>query len=724
MGVHNAGSLFLPVIPSIIGFFVMFSISLLALSRGRKNPTNLLFFGITFLGALINADVALISIIADKTLALTVDRLTYLFFVFSPPVYIQFVHYFLGLKKRKSLEYLAYGLSLIFLFFVPTPYFIEGLYQYDFGVIARAGPVFHAFSLLVAFAVIYCLKTLYEGMKRATENQEKNRIKYILVGMGFSALMLSLNILPVSGFHLYPMSNFSFVPALFLAYGFLRYDLLDIGVLIRKGTIYFLLTGILMIIYISILWGVNFFFWGTERTEGLFLPLIFTLLMVLLLNPLRQLVQGVIDRLFFRSKYDYQERMKEISENLTSLLRAAEIKEAIVRFVSETLQVSEAVLLLSGVDERTSHDAVAAFFRKHKGPITRSQLDAGGIINEERAELARLFADTKAAILAPMLSRGRLTGLICLGQKRSGELFIPEDLALLSTLANQAVIALENAESYEALEKLSRELERKVQLRTADLSRALKEKEKTQDRLIQSETLAAIGQLAAGAAHELNNPLSAAISLIQTGVDSIETGVMSPEQKTELLDDLRFTLKELRRAGDIVKSLLGVSRQKETYVEPVNINRVLEDSLLILYGQYKHTAVEIERRFAPDIPSIEGNFAALGQVMMNIIKNALQSLPGGKGRITIATGREGNKVLVKISDTGRGMTAKEIKDIFNPFFTTKSVGEGVGLGLYLAHAIMERHEGKIEVESKPGQGTAFTLELPLRRRGDDSIAGG
>ncbi|MDI6726362.1 MAG: ATP-binding protein, partial [Smithellaceae bacterium] len=433
---------------------------------------------------------------------------------------------------------------------------------------------------------------------------------------------------------------------------------------------------------------------------------------------------GGIDRLFFRSKYDYRERMKEISENLTSLLRSAEIKEAIVRFVSETLQVSEAVLQLSGVDERISHDAVAAFFRKHKGPITRSQLDAGSMSNEERAELARLFADTKSSLLTPMLSRGRLTGLICLGQKRSGELFIPEDLALLSTLANQAVIALENAESYEALEKLSRELERKVQLRTADLSRALKEKEETQGRLIQSETLAAIGQLAAGAAHELNNPLSAGISLVQTSVEAIDKGEMSDALKTELLDDLRFTLKELNRAADIVKSLLGVSRQKDSYVEPVNINRVLEDSLLILYGQYKHTAVEIERRFASDIGVIEGNFAALSQVMMNIIKNALQSLPGGKGRITITTHREGDNVLVEIRDTGRGMATKEIKDIFKPFFTTKSVGEGVGLGLYITHAIMERHEGKIRVASSPGQGTAFTLELPLRRGRDEPIAGG
>ncbi|MDZ4164734.1 MAG: ATP-binding protein [Smithellaceae bacterium] len=734
MGVYNAGSLFLPVIPSIIGSFVMFSISLMALSRGRKNPTNLLFFGITFLGALINADVALISIIEDKTLALTLDRMTYLFFVFSPPVYIQFVHYFLGLKKRKSLEYFAYGLSLIFLFFVPTPLFIEGLYQYDFGTIARAGPVFHAFSLLVAFTVIYCLKTLYEGMKRATENQEKNRIKYLLVGMGFSALMVSLNILPVSGFHIYPMSNFSFVPALFLAYGFLRYDLLDIGVLIRKGTIYFILTSILTIIYVFLVWGFNFFFWGTARTDGLFLPLIFALLMVLLLNPLRQLVQGAIDRLFFRGKYDYQERMKEISEHFTTFLRAAEIKDAIIRFVLETLQVSQAVLLLSGEDGRlemanqgkeivfrepgrnpSPDNALSAFFRNHKGPITGPQLDAAGIANQERTELARLFADTRATILVPMLSRGRLMGLIGLGQKMSGELFVPEDLALLSTLANQAVIALENAESYEALERLSRELERKVQLRTADLSRALKEKEETQGRLIQSETLAAIGQLAAGAAHELNNPLAAAISLIQTGVDSMESGDLSRENEAELLDDLRFTLKELRRAGDIVKSLLGVSRQKETYVEPVNINRVLEDSLLILYGQYKHTAVEIERCFAPDLPVMEGNFAALGQVMMNIIKNALQSLPGGKGRITITTGCAGDKVLVEIRDTGRGMTPGEMKDIFKPFFTTKSVGEGVGLGLYIAHAITERHEGKVRVESKPGQGTAFTLELPLRR---------
>jgi two-component system NtrC family sensor kinase len=290
-------------------------------------------------------------------------------------------------------------------------------------------------------------------------------------------------------------------------------------------------------------------------------------------------------------------------------------------------------------------------------------------------------------------------------------------MELLTTMANQSVTAIKNAQTYEALETRNQELEEKVEERTRDLKNALAEKDRTQQQLIQSESLAAIGQLVAGTAHELNNPLAGASSLIQSSLEAMRADP-GPDQREELLDDLRFALKELQRAGAIVRSLLGLSRQTQTYLEPVQLNLVLEDALRVLHNQYKHLDVEIVKRYSEDLPEIGGNFANLGQVFINTVKNALQSLPGGKGRIELETVylEDQDAVRVDCRDSGQGIPEDHLKDIFKPFFTTKEVGQGTGLGLYICHEIVQRHGGCITAQSVAGRGTTITVTLPRKRR--------
>jgi two-component system NtrC family sensor kinase len=247
---------------------------------------------------------------------------------------------------------------------------------------------------------------------------------------------------------------------------------------------------------------------------------------------------------------------------------------------------------------------------------------------------------------------------------------------------------------------------------------ALEEKERTQQMLIQTESLAAIGQLVAGIAHELNNPLSSASSLIQTDIELINEQQKKRSIDDEVLKDLEFSLKELKRAETIVKSVLGLSRQTQTYLEDVDINAVIEDALRVLHNQYKHTEVIIKKDYEENLPRVNGNFANLGQVFINIIKNALQALPDGKGTIFLKTMYKEDTAIVTIEcrDTGVGIPTEVIKDIFKPFFTTKDVGTGTGLGLYMSHEIIKKHEGLISVSSKQGQGTTLTIDLPAKAR--------
>ena len=720
------------VIPPLLGFIVLLGVALISLLKGGRKRTNLLFAGICLLGAFLNADMALVSILPDERLALLVDRTVHFFFVFSVPIYIRFVHVFLGVRGRRWLEITAWLFSIAFLTIIPTDLYISGFHYYSFGRIARAGVLFHLFSATVAFTVLYCLAVLFRAMRQTADNQTRNRIKYIFGGLGFSALLLVCSILPVSGVPVYPLGNFSFIPAVFLAFGVLKYDLLDIGALIRRGTVYFVLTSILTALYILVIFLFHTLFLTTGGGDSFMLSLILAFIIVLLFNPLRERVQDLIERLFFRGRYNYRELLREISGRLRTLLSLPQIREVLINAITGALQVERVTLVIaeegrfrlydrrSGGGGEEPPGEIASLIRileKEKRPLSRAVAERRLVGNEDHETLARLFDQLGAALVIPLPAREGLTGMIALGQKRSGELFVDEDLELLSTIANQAATAIENAQSYEALVALNRDLELKVAERTAALRKAMKERERTQDQLIRSESLAAIGQLVAGTAHELNNPIAGAMSLVESSVETIEGWKLQAENREEILDDLRFSLGELRRAGEIIRSLLDLSRQTQTYVEPVKMNRAVDDALLVLYNQYKNMDVEIIKDYE-NLPPVKGNYANLGQVLINIIRNALQALPEGRGEIFLTTRylAAADTVVIMCRDTGRGIPAASLKDIFKPFFTTKVVGRGTGLGLYISHEIIRRHAGQIRVESEEGKGTVVTVELPCKRR--------
>ena len=721
------------ILPPLLGSLVLFGLALLSLLRGARKRMNLLFAGICFLGALLNADLVLVSILPDERVALWVGRIVHLGFVFSVPIYICFVHAFLGIRERRWLEAAAWLFSVAFLAIVPTDLYFTGVHRYPFGRIARAGPLFHLFSAAVAFAVGYALILLFTGLRRVRDNTQKNRIKYVLGGLGLSSLLLALTILPVSGIPFYPLWNFSFIPVVFLAFGVLKYDLLDIGLLIRRGTVYFLLTGVLTALYILVIWLFQILFLGAGGGPAIALSLVLALIIVLLFNPLRGLVQRLIDRLFFRGRYNYRQFLREISGRLAGLLNQGQIRGELIASLGAALQVEGVSLVLATGDAYrlfTGGDPdegravgmdvqpLLQWLRDTAGPLDRAAVEKGAVADPDRQALLGILESLGASLAVPIGSRGGLTGFIALGQKKSGELFVGEDLELLATVANQAATAIENAASYEALAALNRSLEEKVAARTAALRKALAAKERTQEQLIRSESLAAIGQLVAGTAHELNNPIAGAMSLVESSLETLGASPGGAENLREVIEDLDFSLRELRRAGQIIRSLLDLSRQTQTYVEAVDMNRAVDDALRILNNQFKNSPVEIRRDYQESLPSVEGNFANLGQVLINIILNAFQALPGGLGTITLSTrqGEAGGSVIVACRDSGVGIPAACRKDIFKPFFTTKTVGRGTGLGLYISHEIVRRHGGEIRVMSEQGRGTTVSVELPCNRR--------
>lgn len=713
------------LLPPLTGFLAFLSLALLPFFRSRRNRTNLIFGAICLLCGIINLDVALVCLIDNREMALSLDRATYVLFIFSVPLYLRFIHGFLGVKRR-GLEWSAWTATMLILPFTPTSYFIRGLREYPFGRIAAAGPVYHVFAMAGGLAILYCLAILIQGLKSAEGNEERNRIKYVIAGLGSSAVLILLSYLSVSGFDLYPCGNFSFLPAAVLAYGVLKYDIIDTDAAFRKGVLYFALSLVLTAVFIAAIYLAHFLFSAPAPGPPPLISFVVALALAVFFQPLRDRLQAGVDRIFFKGKYDYQAMLKNMSGALGTLLKADEVKGCIVSSIQGALHVSPVWILVfeeSGTVSATSAGESRLLGAEEAGPghpVEKILLERKSCLGRasirdfppgEQDHGEGFFQRFDAALLVPMMTREELAGIIAVGEKLSGDLFVHEDLELLMTIANQGAIALANARHYGAVERMNLELESRVAERTAALEREIREKEAALDRLIRSESLAAIGQLVAGTAHELNNPLASAYSLVQTSVECLSSRPRRSEREAEIINDLEFSLGEMRRARDIIASLLDLSRQTGRMDERVDVNLVIEDALKVLHNRYKNSSLEIEKSLG-ESPVVRGNFGSLGQVFLNILKNAMEAAPAGRGKVSISTCVAGSSVVVKCSDNGPGIPPDIINDVFKPFFTTKGVGKGTGLGLYISHELIRRHGGTIRAGNVPGGGARIYIEIP------------
>jgi len=248
-----------------------------------------------------------------------------------------------------------------------------------------------------------------------------------------------------------------------------------------------------------------------------------------------------------------------------------------------------------------------------------------------------------------------------------------------------------------------RTLEKKVEERTRELR-------EIQAHLVQSEKLASIGKLAAGIAHEINNPLGGI--LIYSHLILEDTPAGRPHH-----ENLKKIVKETTRCKEIVKGLLDFARPREPEMSPTDIPEVLDKSLAFMERQALFQNIRIEKSYAPDLPRVVADGSQLQQVFMNIILNAAESMNGqGTLGLRVSLDAARSELAVEISDTGHGIKEEDKARLFEPFFTTKEVGKGTGLGLAISYGIVRKHHGSIEVRSESGKGATFTVRLPINRR--------
>lgn len=420
----------------------------------------------------------------------------------------------------------------------------------------------------------------------------------------------------------------------------------------------------------------------------------------------------LIEKVFEKKELKFVIALYEASRAIFSSLKLDDLLKTIVDLSFKTFHADEVSIMLYDDSQEKLYLAASHGINgetEKESRLTLSQIAAekmkqtkvplllvGGLLNyPEFAE----FKDGKkinSAIIYPIISKNNILGLINLIRTETKENFSQTDLQMVLVLVAQISQAIENANLYNKLEE-----------KIVELKETYHNLELSQAKLIQSEKLAALGQLAGGAAHELNNPLSAILGFSQ--ILMIEIPEDNPWR-----DDLKMIEKSAQRCKKIIASLLGFSRQSQFDFKPGKVNEMIEETLKLCEHQITLANIKIVKNYAQNLPLINASASHLQQVFLNLIVNAQQAMPTG-GILTINTySKEPDSIEISFLDTGGGIEKENLNHLFEPFFTTKEIGKGTGLGLSVSHGIIQKHQGSIKAESEgKDKGSKFVITLPI-----------
>jgi signal transduction histidine kinase len=453
-------------------------------------------------------------------------------------------------------------------------------------------------------------------------------------------------------------------------------------------------------------------------------------IILILYEPLRNLLEGQVHRWTARERYELKQHLSELMKTLTNVIDLREAVRRVLSLFEETQRMTHASIYLVDA-EGTGYELLGHFGPRpverldaaarrpllwrlytERRPVSLEQLErerksrllsgASGTATTEAANLdaiARTLLELHAGVVVGVFARDAvlseediddedwvpgeaLLGLLCIKDERTSEAFAPDELERLSQVASQLAITVQNSKLYERMKERDR--------------------------------LAALGEMAAGLAHEIRNPLGAikgAAELLQPA-----QGGKIPEDAG---DFLRIIVEETRRLNRVVSQFLDYARPFRGELLPLDVNEVVRKTLALLPKEER--SLDIQLDLMPDLPVVRGDAEQLRQVFLNLALNAVQALAAvsdGERHPTllISTGlRRGRagaplQIEVRFSDNGPGIAPLAHKNLFIPFFTTKE--KGTGLGLPISQRIIENHGGSIEVRSRPGMGATFTVVLP------------
>jgi len=640
----------------------------------------------------------------NHNLSLLFSRASHACGAFIPILFFDFV--VILLEKRKSylklLQY-GYGCSIVIFLLCLTPFIVRDVmpklgikYYPEWGVLY---PIYVALYLIFA---CYGNYILFKALIKA-KGARKNQLKYFFVGtaLGFAGgislffLILNIRIPPFA-------SVFIGIYPIVTSYAIIRHQLMEIEVIIKKTLVFAGLFVASYAVFASFAYLGSMLFENVVRNRWIALvPSVFVI--VLILRPLENFLRNATDKYLFQKKYDYRQLLRTFSDEVLTVLDLSMLVDITVNKLAEIMKLENATIMLyddSKEEFRVGASSMREFpqyaFKENDSFIRGLQRNSNQYILKNapgkrlksKTTLDEKLDELHAALIIPLMHRKNMVGILSLGQKKSDEEFVQEDIDILLPLSKTLAIAISNAQ---LIEKLSQ----------------------AQAQAAQREKMAVIGTLSAGINHEICNPLGIARGQCEMFLLNLTEGLYKDKSSEELLDKAKTIMEkvmhETDRATIITRKLSSFAKPaKGQITDDVNVEKELDEVITLVEHDLKLDNIHMKKNIQEGLPSISADSKQLQEILFNIIRNAAQSIQG-EGEVAIHASGNAGKVYIDIADTGTGISKSNLTQIFNPFFTTKEPGSGTGLGLFIVKQIVERNNGHISVRSELGKGTTFRL---------------
>ncbi len=681
---------------SLIVWITSFAIAFFILIRARRPLKNSIFAFLMLSLGIWAFGYSKYFINTDPSTVLFWSRISHLGAIVALALLTHFT--FLVLSRTKEVL-LVYGSILFVLPFVFSDLFIPRVVPKPFTVYyLQPGKLYSLFILSYVVWTIFCDYLMWQRI-RQTSGIYRNQLKYFFLASlcgvwgGATTFPLVYDIrVPPFGIFLMPF----YAPL--MAQAIFKYRLMDINIVFKKGTVYAILTFLALIPCMLIIVFAQRYYFG--ETNYAFSSLVFSVLALAayFFARMKPITEESVEKTLFRETYEYKTLLREFSKKIVSFLEEKDLINSICNTLSQALGIKGISFLLFDREKKIYHTRFSKNLNSHisfpkDNPFFKWLEKRDEIVIKEELErtidnhkinpLIQTLNSMQSEVCIPLMIRNELIGIINLGGKESGHMYSHEDIELLSNLARQTAIALENARLYEDLKRS------KLIIRRAD-------------------KLASLGTLTAGLAHEIKNPLVA----IKTFVQLLPERFEDEEFRNYFLN---VASGEVDRLSDLVNALLDFARPSQPSFQTGNVNEIMDNVILLIENEVKRKNLKIKRHYSSDLPQIMLDPEQIKQVFLNIILNAAEATPENGSLMVETRGLDKDRsqefIQVEIRDTGRGIPKDNLERIFEPFFTTKA--DGSGLGLAVSHHIIEEHHGYIKVESEVGGGTSFFINLPV-----------
>lgn len=697
---------------------IILSIGIFVFWQNLRGLANFAFFLICLAVNLWLYGFTLLYSTSDPDLAIQIyRRLTFLGVAFiSTSVYF-FSVVWLKLIRPQSLYVLAGFLGSAFFYYVGVTgeTMFPFVYDYFWGFYPRYGPEGLAFLVFFFGYFLAAFSNFVTSYRKESSAIRRKQIQWIAVAFLIS-FTGSIDYLPKLGY--YPVYPLGYVCVLtwivMVAYSIIKHKVMDIETVIHKTLMWSILSSLVFVPLGLVFYRFRDWFLNAHPlVVSVFGVALFTLFL-----GYAKTIQPWIDHIFQRRKQDLERALIEFNVNLVHLKGLEELVAYLVRIIREILYVEKVQVFLrhgrqemlvrvdreeAGTNELSLRDPFVHWLESEDDVVQSAFVDLDPRFEKVREEAKPFFEKLQAEVAVPLVLNGDMIGLIPMGQKANLKSFTGHEIKFLAGLRTAVAIAFSNSlrliEMQESLKRWNEELEGKVHQRTQEL-------EEAQKQLIQAEKLATLGTLAGGVAHEINNPLTAVL----TNAQLLKLTLSDAEDA----ESVALIEEGAKRCQIIVQKLMKYARKpvQEEILQEVDINHIVENVLSFLQYQLDQENIHLVKSLS-SVHKVKGASNELEQVFINIVLNARDAIKSAKetGTVQVETYESNGEVCIRIEDDGVGIPEENLPKIFDPFFTTKDVGKGTGLGLSIAYGIVDKHGGRIQVESKVGTGSRFTVHL-------------